>query len=223
MSDLELASRLSFFLWSSIPDDELLAVAERGELKNEAMLEAQVTRMLADPRSQSLVTNFAGQWLFLRNIARIQPDPAAFPNFDDNLRDALRQETELLIESMLREDKSVGELLDADYTFVNQRLAEHYGIAGVYGTEFRRVQVSDENRRGLLGHASILTVTSYPNRTAPTIRGKWVLEQLLGTPPPPPPPNVPTLAENRRGREHDHARAHGGAPHRIPPAQPAIA
>jgi hypothetical protein len=196
VSDLELASRLSFFLWSSIPDDELLAVAERGELKNEAMLEAQVKRMLADPRSQSLVTNFAGQWLFLRNIARIQPDPAAFPNFDDNLRDALRQETELLIQSMLREDKSVGDLLDADYTFVNQRLAEHYGIPGVYGTEFRRVPVSDENRRGLLGHASILTVTSYPNRTAPTIRGKWVLEQLLGTPPPPPPPNVPTLAEN---------------------------
>ena len=196
VSDLELASRLSFFLWSSIPDDELLALAERGELKNEAVLEAQVRRMLADPRSQSLVTNFAGQWLFLRNIARIQPDPAAFPNFDDNLRDALRQETELLIESMLREDKSVVELLDADYTFVNERLAEHYGIAGVYGTEFRRVPVSDENRRGLLGHASILTVTSYPNRTAPTIRGKWVLEQLLGTPPPPPPPNVPSLAEN---------------------------
>ena len=197
VSDLELASRLSFFLWSSIPDDELLGIAERGELKNEAVLEAQVTRMLADPRSQSLVTNFAGQWLFLRNIARIQPDPASFPNFDDNLRDALRQETELLIQSMLREDKSVGDLLDADYTFVNQRLAEHYGIAGVYGTEFRRVPVSDENRRGLLGHASILTVTSYPNRTAPTIRGKWVLEQLLGTPPPPPPPNVPTLAENK--------------------------
>jgi hypothetical protein len=160
------------------------------------VLEAQVKRMLADPRSQSLVTNFAGQWLFLRNIARIQPDPAAFPNFDDNLRDALKQETELLIGSMLHEDKSVGDLLDADYTFVNQRLAEHYGIEGVYGTEFRRVKVTDERRRGLLGQASILTVTSYPNRTAPTIRGKWVLEQLLGTPPPPPPPNVPTLAEN---------------------------
>ena len=197
VSDIELASRLSFFLWSSIPDDELLAVAERGELKNEAVLEQQVKRMLADPRSRSLVTNFAGQWLFLRNIARIQPDPAAFPNFDDNLRDALGQETELLIESMLREDKSVGDLLDSDYTFVNERLARHYGIEGVYGTEFRRVPVSDSKRRGLLGHASILTVTSYPNRTAPTIRGKWVLEQLLGTPPPPPPPNVPTLAEGK--------------------------
>ena len=196
VNDIELASRLSFFLWSSIPDDELLSVAERGELKDEAVLEAQVKRMLADPRSQSLVTNFAGQWLFLRNIARIQPDPAAFPNFDDNLRDALKQETELLIGSMLHEDKSVGDLLDADYTFVNQRLAEHYGIEGIYGTEFRRVKVTDERRRGLLGQASILTVTSYPNRTAPTIRGKWVLEQLLGTPPPPPPPNVPTLAEN---------------------------
>jgi len=196
VSDIELASRLSFFLWSSIPDDELLAVAERGELKNQAVLEQQVTRMLSDPRSRSLVTNFAGQWLFLRNIARIQPDPAAFPNFDDNLRDALRQETELLIESMLRDDRNVGELLDADYTFVNQRLAEHYGIAGIYGSDFRRVPVTDERRRGLLGHASILTVTSYPNRTAPTVRGKWVLEQLLGTPPPPPPPNVPTLAEN---------------------------
>jgi hypothetical protein len=196
ISDLELASRLSFFLWSSIPDDELLAVAERGELKDEAVLEQQVKRMLADPRSEALVTNFAGQWLFLRNIARIQPDPAAFPNFDDNLRDALRRETELLIQSTLREDKSVGDLLDTDYTFVNERLAEHYGIEGVYGTEFRRVPVSDERRRGLLGHASILTVTSYPNRTAPTIRGKWVLEQLLGTPPPPPPPNVPSLKES---------------------------
>jgi hypothetical protein len=196
VSDLELASRLSFFLWSSIPDDELLQLAERGELKNEAVLESQVMRMLADPRSAALVSNFAGQWLFLRNVAHIQPDPASFPNFDDNLRDALRKETELLIDSMLREDKSVADLLDADYTFINERLAEHYGIEGVYGTEFRRVKVADEARRGLLGQASILTVTSYPNRTAPTIRGKWVLEQLLGLSPPPPPPNVPSLGEN---------------------------
>jgi hypothetical protein len=196
ISDVELASRLSFFLWSSSPDDELLQVAERGELKNEAVLEQQVRRMLADARSEALVSNFAGQWLFLRNIARIQPDPASFPNFDDNLRDALRRETELLIQSSLKEDNSVAGLLDTDYTFVNERLAEHYGIAGIYGNEFRRVPVSDEKRRGLLGHASILTVTSYPNRTAPTIRGKWVLEQLLGTPPPPPPPNVPSLREN---------------------------
>ena len=152
--------------------------------------------MLADPRSHALVKNFAGQWLFLRNIERIQPDPAAFPNFDENLRQALEQETELLLESTLREDRSVGDLLNTDYTFLNQRLAEHYGIEGVYGSEFRRVTVSDPNRRGLLGQASILTVTSYPDRTAPTIRGKWVLEQLLGTPPPPPPPNVPSLYED---------------------------
>jgi Protein of unknown function (DUF1592)/Protein of unknown function (DUF1588)/Protein of unknown function (DUF1587)/Protein of unknown function (DUF1585)/Protein of unknown function (DUF1595) len=196
ISDVELASRLSFFLWSSIPDDELLAVAERGELGDASVLERQVRRMLADPRSHPLVKNFAGQWLFLRNIARIQPDPAAFPYFDENLRQALEQETELLVDSTLREDRSIIDLLTADYTFVNQRLAEHYGIKGVYGSEFRRVAVKDPNRQGLLGQASILTVTSYPNRTAPTIRGKWVLEQLLGTPPPPPPPNVPSLKED---------------------------
>jgi hypothetical protein len=196
VSDVELASRLSFFLWSSIPDAELMAIAERGELGDPAVLERQVRRMLADPRSQALVKNFAGQWLFLRNIARIQPDPAAFPSFDENLRQALGQETELLIESTLREDRSVADLLDTDYTFVNERLAEHYGIEGIYGNEYRRVSIKDPNRRGLLGQASILAVTSYPNRTAPTIRGKWVLEQLLGTPPPPPPPNVPSLKED---------------------------
>jgi len=196
ISDVELASRLSFFLWSSIPDDELLAVAERGELGEPSVLEGQVRRLLADPRSQALVKNFSGQWLFLRNIARIQPDPAAFPNFDENLRQALQQETELLIESTLREDRSVADLLTTDYTFVNERLAEHYGIQGIYGSEFRRIAVEDPKRRGLLGQASILTVTSYPNRTAPTIRGKWVLEQLLGTPPPPPPPNVPSLKDD---------------------------
>jgi Protein of unknown function (DUF1592)/Protein of unknown function (DUF1588)/Protein of unknown function (DUF1585)/Protein of unknown function (DUF1587)/Protein of unknown function (DUF1595) len=196
VSDVELASRLSFFLWSSIPDDELLAVAERGELNDPAVLERQVRRMLADPRSQALAKNFAGQWLFLRNIARIQPDPAVFPNFDENLRQALGQETELLIQSTLREDRSVADLLDTDYTFVNERLAEHYGIEGIYGNELRRVAIKDPNRRGLLGQASILAVTSYPNRTAPTLRGKWVLEQLLGTPPPPPPPNVPSLKED---------------------------
>jgi hypothetical protein len=196
VSDIQLASRLSFFLWSSIPDEELLAAAERGELGDPATLEHQVRRMLADPRSQALVKNFAGQWLFLRNIPRLQPDPAVFPSFDENLRVALGRETELLIESTLREDKSVGDLLDTDYTFVNERLAEHYGMDGIYGNEFRRVAVKDPNRRGLLGQASILAVTSYPDRTAPTIRGKWVLEQLLGTPPPPPPPNVPSLKED---------------------------
>jgi hypothetical protein len=196
IGDVELASRLSFFLWSSIPDDELLAVAERGELSTASVLEAQVRRMLADPRSRTLVTNFAGQWLFLRNIARISPDPAAFPAFDENLRLALAQETELLIESTLREDRSVADLLNTDYTFVNQRLAEHYGIKGIYGSAFRRVAITDPKRRGLLGQASIMAVTSYPNRTAPTIRGKWVLEQLLGSPPPPPPPNVPSLKDD---------------------------
>jgi hypothetical protein len=196
ISDIELASRLSFFLWSSIPDDELLAIAERGALSEPSVLEGQVRRMLADPRSQALVKNFSGQWLYLRNIAGIQPDATSFPNFDENLRQALAQETELLIESTLREDRSVADLLNTDYTFVNQRLAEHYGIKGVYGSEFRRVALDDPKRHGLLGQASVLTVTSYPNRTAPTIRGKWVLEQLLGTPPPPPPPNVPSLKDD---------------------------
>jgi uncharacterized protein DUF1592/uncharacterized protein DUF1588/uncharacterized protein DUF1587/uncharacterized protein DUF1585/uncharacterized protein DUF1595 len=196
VSDIELASRLSFFLWSSIPDDELLAVAERGRLSDPSVLQAQVKRMMADPRSEALVKNFAGQWLFLRNIARISPDTTTFPYFDENLRHALARETELLIESQLREDRSVVDLLKTDYTFLNQRLAEHYGIKGIYGNEFRRVKLDDPNRHGLLGQASILAVTSYPNRTAPTIRGKWVLEQLLGSPPPPPPPNVPSLKED---------------------------
>jgi mono/diheme cytochrome c family protein len=200
LSDLELASRLSFFLWSSIPDDELLTIAEGGRLSDPTVLEQQTRRMLSDPKSQALVSNFTGQWLFLRNIARVQPDPVAFPNFDENLRYALRRETELLVESMVREDRSVVDILDSDYTFMNERLAEHYGIEGIYGSEFRRVSIDDDNRRGLLGQASILTVTSYPNRTAPTIRGKWVLEQLLGTPPPPPPPNVPSLADDENNR-----------------------
>ena len=196
VSDVELASRLSFFLWSSIPDDQLLAVAESGRLSDPSVLQAQVKRMMADPRSEALVKNFAGQWLFLRNIARIAPDTTTFPYFDENLRRALAKETELLIESQLREDRSVVDLLKTDYTFLNQRLAEHYGIKGIYGNEFRRVKLEDPNRHGLLGQASILAVTSYPNRTAPTIRGKWVLEQLLGSPPPPPPPNVPSLKED---------------------------
>jgi len=193
VSDVELASRLSFFLWSSTPDDALLAVAEKGQLHDPSVLQAQVKRMLADPRSAALVKNFTGQWLFLRNIERISPDTTSFPNFDENLREALAKETELLIQSEVQEDRSVADLLTTDYTFLNQRLAEHYGIKGIYGNEFRRVKLEDPNRYGLLGQASILTVTSYPNRTAPTIRGKWVLQQLLGTPPPPPPPNVPSL------------------------------
>jgi hypothetical protein len=196
ISDIELASRLSFFLWSSIPDDDLLAVAEKGQLHEPAILQAQVKRMMADPRSDALIENFVGQWLFLRNISRIAPDTTTFPSFDENLRDAMQKETELLVESQVREDHSIADLLNTDYTFLNQRLAEHYGIKGIYGSEFRRVKLEDPNRYGLLGQASILAVTSYPNRTAPTIRGKWVLEQLLGTPPPPP-PNVPSLKEDQ--------------------------
>jgi len=195
ISDLELASRLSFFLWSSLPDEELLGVAERGELRNPATLERQVRRMLADPRSRALATNFGGQWLYVRNLRTIVPDPEAFPYSDDNLIQAFQTETEMFFESMLREDRGVMDLLNADYTFVNERLAQHYGIPNVYGSHFRRIQLADENRRGLLGQGSILTVTSYANRTSPVLRGKWVLDNILGSPPPPPPPNVPSLRD----------------------------
>ena len=197
ISDLELASRLSFFLWSSIPDDELLEVASRGELRDEAVLVEQTRRMLADPRSASLITNFAGQWLRLRNLPGIDRDAHLFPDFDDNLRRAMRRETELLLETIAREDRSMLELLAADYTFVNERLARHYGIPNIAGSHFRRVPVTDPNRRGILGHASILTVTSQSNRTSPVTRGKWILENLLGAPPPAPPDEVPGLEETR--------------------------
>ncbi len=197
VSDVELASRLSFFLWSSIPDDELLGLAEKGQLHEPSVLKAQVKRMMADARSEALIQNFVGQWLFLRNVTRISPDTSTFMTFDENLRRSMAKETELLVESQVREDHSVVDLLSTDYTFLNQRMAEHYGIKGIYGNEFRRVKLEDPKRFGLLGQASILAVTSYPNRTAPTIRGKWVLEQLLGTPPPPPPPNVPSLKEDQ--------------------------
>jgi mono/diheme cytochrome c family protein len=196
ITDIELASRLSFFLWSSIPDDELLAVAESGKLSDKSVMAAQVQRMLKDERSSELVKNFIGQYLYLRNIERLVPDSGSFPTFDENLRQALGKETELLVESTLREDRSIADLLRTDYTFLNERLAEHYGLKGIYGNEFRRVALTDPRRHGLLGQASILTVTSYPNRTAPTIRGKWVLLQILGTPPPPPPPNVPSLKDD---------------------------
>jgi mono/diheme cytochrome c family protein len=195
ISDLELASRLSFFLWSTLPDDELLAVAERGELKNPAVLEQQVRRMLADARSQALIGNFAGQWLYLRNMRKVVPDPEAFPEFDENLRQAFLKETEMFVESMLREDRSVLDLLRANYTFLNERLARHYGIPDVYGSHFRRVTLKDEARMGLVGQGSLLTVTSYPTRTSPTFRGKWLLENLLGSPPPPPPDAVPSLKD----------------------------
>jgi len=198
-SDLELASRLSFFLWSSVPDDQLLAAALEGRLADPAALDRQVKRMLADPKAKALVTSFADQWLFVRNLQSVQPDTQTFPNFDDNLRQAFRTETELFVESILREDRSVLDLLTADYTFVNERLARHYGIPNVSGTRFRRVTIPDENRRGLLGEGTILAVTSYPNRTSPVLRGKWILENILGTPPPPPPPNVPALKDGGDG------------------------
>jgi mono/diheme cytochrome c family protein len=192
ISDLELASRLSFFLWSSIPDEELLETAVRGGLRNPAVLDQQVRRMIADSRSKALSFNFAGQWLRLRNLPAQVPNERLFPNFGDSLRQDFRTETELFFDSLLRENRSVLELLTADYTFLNERLARHYRVAGVYGTRFRRVAVTDEARRGLLGHGSILTTTSYPDRTSPVVRGKWVLENLLGMAPPPPPPNVNT-------------------------------
>ncbi|HSR09606.1 MAG TPA: DUF1592 domain-containing protein, partial [Bryobacteraceae bacterium] len=199
ISDLEMASRLSFFLWSSLPDDQLLTVAAQGKLKDPAVLEQQVKRMLADPRSESLVNNFAEQWLYLRNLRGVVPDLETFPNFDDNLRQSFRRETELFFESILREDQNVLRLLDANYTFVNERLAHHYGIANVYGSQFRRVALTSDARRGLLGQGSILTVTSVATRTSPVQRGKWLLENVLGTPPNPLPANVPPLKENAAG------------------------
>jgi hypothetical protein len=197
ISDLDLASRISFFLWSSIPDEELLDTAISGALHKPKVLEKQVRRMLADARSQNLVNNFAEQWLYLRNLESLTPDLRLFPDFDDNLRQAFRQETELFVANILREDRSVLDLLKADYTFLNERLAKHYGIPNVYGSRFRRVALGkDAQRGGLLRQGSILTVTSYATRTSPVIRGKWVLENILGTPPPPPLPNVPALKDN---------------------------
>ena len=198
VSDLELASRLAFFLWSSLPDDALIDAAAAGTLRDPAVLESQVRRMLADPRAESLVTNFAAQWLYLRNLTAVSPDFIVFPDFDETLRRALRRETELFFESIVREDRSALALLTADYTFVNERLAKHYGMPGIYGSHFRRVALPpDSPRGGLLGQGSILAVTGYATRTSPVVRGKWVLENLLGTPPPPPPPNVPPLSEEK--------------------------
>jgi len=194
VSDLELASRLSFFLWSSVPDGELLNAAARGKLKDQAVLEREVRRMLADPRSESLVTNFAEQWLYLRDIDAKKPDELLFPDFDETLRDAFRRETDLFLGSVLRRNHSVLDLMTANYTFVNERLAKHYGIPNVEGTYFRRIMFpADSPRGGLLGQGSILTLTSYATRTSPVLRGKWILENILSAPPPPPPPNVPPL------------------------------
>jgi hypothetical protein len=197
ITDMELASRLSFFLWSSIPDDELLDLAGRGELKQPEVLERQVRRMLADERSRSLASNFAGQWLHLRNLEAVVPDMRLYPDFDDNLRQAMRQETELCFERVMREDRSVLDLIQADHTYLNERLARHYAIPHVCGSRFRRVSLADPAQRGgLLRQGSILTVTSYATRTSPVIRGKWILENLLGSPPPPPPADVPALKDN---------------------------
>jgi len=194
ISDVELASRLSFFLWSSVPDDELLNLATKRQLSEPAVLARQVGRMMADPRAEAFVRNFAGQWLFLRNLDAVVPVQSVFPDFDDSLRQSFRRETELFFESIVRENRSALDLLRADYTFVNERLAKHYGIPNIKGEQFRRVTLpEDSKRRGLLGQGSILTVTSYPDRTSPVVRGKWILENLLGTPPPPPIPNVPPL------------------------------
>jgi mono/diheme cytochrome c family protein len=197
LGDVELASRLSFFLWSSLPDEELLSLAEQGKLRTPGELERQVRRMLADPKARALVTNFAGQWLHLRNLAEARPDPDRFPDFDESLRQAFRRETEMLFEAVVREDRSVLELLDTDFTFVNDRLAKHYEMPAVRGSYFRRVPVGSAERGGLLTHGSILTVTSYPTRTSPVIRGKWILENLFASPPPPPPPDVPELEESK--------------------------
>ncbi|MDE3196012.1 MAG: DUF1592 domain-containing protein [Acidobacteriota bacterium] len=193
VSDLELASRLSFFLWSSIPDDELLKLAEEGKLKDPQVVQAQVARMLDDPKSKAFVSNFAGQYLYVRNLASMTPDPDEFPDFDNDLRQDFAKETEMFFNSVVRDNRPITELLSARYTYVNDRLAQFYGIPNVYGPQFRRVELTDPRRVGILGQGSLLTVTSYPNRTSVVQRGKWVLENLLGTPPPPPPPNVPSL------------------------------
>jgi mono/diheme cytochrome c family protein len=195
ISDFELATRLSYFLWSSMPDDELLAAAESGRLRKPSVLKAQVARMIRDPKAKALAENFAGQWLQLRNLDEAKPDPDRFPGFDDELRRAMKRETELFFEAVVKEDRSILDFLDAKFTYLNDRLAQHYGIAGVDGSEFRRVALTGDQRSGILTQASILTVSSYPNRTSPVIRGKWVLENILNAPPPPPPPGVPNLDE----------------------------
>ena len=199
ISDVDLASRLSFFLWSSIPDEELLNAASRGQLVKPAVLDAQIRRMLADPRARALVDNFAGQWLHIRNLRGTTPDKNDFPDFDDNLRQAFERELELFVSSVIAEDRSALDLMTADYTFVNERLAKHYGIPNIYGPHFRRVVLTDEPRRGLLGKGGVLLLTSHADRTSPVVRGKWILDNLLGTPPPPAPAVVPPFPEEVPG------------------------
>jgi hypothetical protein len=201
VNDFELASRLSYFLWASMPDQELFRAAKEQKLRQPAVLEAQVRRMLADPKSHNLVDNWAAQWLQLRNLGRTKPDPKRFPTVDDELLDAMRTETSMFVEAIIKEDRSILDFIDAPFTFVNGPLARHYGIAGVNGEEFQRVTLDGEQRGGVLTQGAILTVSSYPTRTSPPVRGKWVLENLLGTPPPPPPANVPSLNESNIGTE----------------------
>jgi hypothetical protein len=217
VSDIELASRLSFFLWSSIPDDRLLQLATAGNLQRPAVLDAEVRRMLGDSKSSALIENFAGQWLRLRNLRNVSPNSDLYPDFDDNLRQAFERETELLFDSVVREDRNVLDLMSADYTFVNERLARHYGVPGIYGSQFRRVPVSDPARQGLLGQGSFLAVTSHAERTSPVLRGKWILENILGMPVPPPPPNVPPLKERTNGEKPKTIREQM-AEHRAHPA-----
>jgi hypothetical protein len=228
VTELELASRLSFFLWSSIPDDQLLNLAIAGRLRAPGVLDSQVRRMIADDRADAFMAAFTGQWLQLRNLDKVTPDVLLFPDFDDNVRQAMRRETELLFASIVRENRPATTLLDADYTFVNERLARHYGIPRVYGSHFRRVPVTDANRRGLLGHASILSMTAAANRTSPVLRGKYIISNLLNTPPLPPPAVVPDLEESaqkdrpttvRQQLERHRANPTCGACHRnIDPA-----
>jgi hypothetical protein len=197
INDLDLASRLSFFLWSSVPDESLLDLATKGKLSEPKILEQQVLRMIQDPRSHAMVENFASQWLHVRNLDLLSPpDPEVFPKYTANLKTAFKKEIELLFDYVIREDRSILDFLSSDYSFLNESLAKHYGIKGVHGSHFRRVSLTDESRWGLLGKGSVLTVTSYATRTSPTLRGKWVLENILGTPPPPPPPDIPSLKED---------------------------
>jgi hypothetical protein len=198
LTDFEIASRLSYFLWSSMPDDELQRLALDEKLHTEENLLKQIRRMLRDPKAQAFVENFAGQWLQLRNLKTVNPDREQFPSFDEPLRDAMQKESELFFASVMREDRSILDFLDCDYTFLNERLARHYGIPGVQGDKFRIVKLNGKQRGGLISHASVLTVTSNASRTSPVKRGKWVLEQILGTPPPPPPPEVPQLSDDKK-------------------------
>ena len=219
VADLDLASRLSFFLWSSIPDEELLAAAEAGRLRDPGELERQVRRLVADPRSETLTTNFAAQWLQLRNLeTTVRPGDPFSVAFDESLRQSMLRETRLFVDSIVRDDRSVVDLLTAGYTFLDERLAEHYGIPGVTGSRFRRVDLpADSPRRGILGHGSVLTLTSHAIRTSPVLRGKWILDNLLGTPPPDPPPNIPALNDQRTQARRPTVRARLEA-HRANPA-----